>query len=830
MKTGKFLVTVIYFIFFLSGATGLIYQVVWIRQLVVVFGSTIHSTVAVISAFMSGLALGSYIIGKYSNKVKNLLYPPSQKTESVSSRLNAKRFPLRRDFAPDLPYRQAGEAGGEDTPSVSSWELHLYAALEFAVGILSLSTFITFPLIRLIYQNTFELFSGNLLIILAYKFVLASLVILPATCAMGGTLPALIMFVSKKYQGVVTAASRLYAVNTLGAFFGTVASAYIFIELFGLRLSILFTAVTNIGISAVSLYIAKVKGSASDYLKSKTKMLYGKDSFNFKEKLTLFIFSLSGFVSLSYEILWTRLLTPSVGTFIYAFALILSVYLIGIAAGSYIFEKLFSKNRTPYLVFGLLELGIGLSALASVIFNSNIESVPSIIKVICTIIPGTLLMGMTFPAVVAIFSSKNNIGSVVGGAYAGNTIGSIAGSILAGYLIIPFLGTVKGIIILSVINFILAYLLVVQEKAPILIRSAVSVSVAIIIAVSLWLMSLDPLVLQEAETKNRIRTIRTRGNYEEMFMEDEIATVLGYRQIEGGDKALFIDGVQTTSPGPDTTLLAHIPVLLHGSPEKMLVIAFGMGGTYRSALLHENLSVDAVDLVPSVPKMFRLFHDDAEQVLANPRGKIIIDDGRNYVRTSKESYDIIVIDPPPPINAAGTTVLYSREFYNDSKKILNKGGLFTAWFYTGATVNDFKSLFKSFTDEFVHVLAINSVITSGIYLVGSDEPIVFDDKLLKPKFLDPKVYYDNNKTILDGSLSIKIPAITVESICERIIGNEEVLKEFIGDAKAITDDRPRTEYFLLGRKLHPSTLMRPEYVSKFNKKAYCGPAEKTVTP
>lgn len=772
VKKNKILTFITYFIFFASGTTGLIYQVVWIRQLLIIFGSTTHSTVAVLASFMAGLALGSYLIGKFSDRAKNLLL--------------------------------------------------VYGVLELFIGIFSFSTLFTFPIIRDIYNNTHSVFSNSLQLVLAYKFILASLTILPATIAMGGTLPTLITYFAKHDRKLVSATSQLYAINTLGAFVGTILTAYFLIELLGLKLALILSVSINLLISTVIVTLSKSKFFVPAYRKEEPAIEDSKLNFTNKDKLILVAFGVSGLISLCYEVLWTRLLTPSTGTFIYAFAGVLSVYLLGIAIGSYLFDLFFEKSKSSVFMLGLFEAGIGLSAIASILVNSNFINIPTLIKVVLTIIPGTLFMGMTFPVVIKYFSGKKKVGEMVGISYAGNTIGSILGSVAAAYLIIPIFGTIKGIIILGILNFALALILTLNENIISLSLRKISVfSLAILIVFSYWLMKLDPLILQSAKMKQKIQEIRERGNYEEIFLEDEVATVLGYSQKGGTDKALFIDGVQTTSPGPDTTLLAHLPISLHQGPRKMLVIAFGMGGTYRSALLHPNLSVDAVDLVPSVPKMFHLFFDDAELVLANPRGRIFINDGRNYVRTTKEKYDIIVVDPPPPVNAAGTTVLYSREFYHDSKRILNDDGLFVAWFFTGASVDDFTHLFRSFIDEFPNVLAINSVITNGFYLIGSEKPITFDQKTLAAKLSDPSVFADNNKTLLDGTIKINIPPITMESICERVLGDRVTINKFVNGAKPITDDRPITEYFLLRTLGSDSPLMRPEYIEKFNDNKYC---------
>lgn len=735
-------------LFFVSGFTGLVYQVVWTRQLLLVFGSTTHSVVVVISAFMGGLALGSLLVGILADRIKN--------------------------------------------------SLKLYGVLECIVGSSALSTIFLFEVVKVIYQQLSVILPNNDQIILLVKFLLTTVVLLPPTIAMGGTLPVLIKFFTTFSTQISYETSKLYAINTIGATVGVLLTGFVFIELFGLRISLLLAVVLNFIIALVSLLLSPAVRKEKINSQSVSKVSVTAINKNHK-LLVLGIFTISGFISLSYEVLWTRLLTPSVGTYIYAFSAILGLFLLGIALGSFLYKKYLTKFNNILLVFGLVEVGIGLSAFFSVLANTDFVNFNTLLKVGLTVLPGTVLMGISFPVVTKIFNTQTNIGKDIGTAYSVNTVGSILGSLVTAFLIIPYFGTIQGILVLSLGNFILGGILIFQEKY-FKNKNLLLGSLGIILLLVIYSLTLSLEFLQEGKLKQKLISLKSQGDYEILFLEDEVASVLGYNKKSGGDNALIIDGVQTTSLGAETALLAHLPIFLHPNPKDMLVIAFGMGTTFRSALLHENMYVDAVELVPSVPKMMHLFHPDAKEVLANPRGKIIINDGRNYVLMNQKKYDIIVVDPPPPINAAGTTVLYSKEFYQDSKKRLNPGGIFVAWFYTGARVDDFRMLFKSFYDEFPHILLVSSPGGWGYYMIGSQEQIIWDSLALEKKYTEEKFFNDINQTRIGPNKISPFAPFTFKNINDGFLGNESLIAKFTAQTSSVTDDHPLTEYFLIRQK------------------------------
>lgn len=713
----------VYFLFFLSGLAGLIYQIVWSRQFVLVFGSTTNSLVATMSAFMCGLALGSFIIGR-----KIDLLPVS-------------KLPL------------------------------VYALLEIGVGISSALTLILIPVSRYIYGQ-FTDGSTVTIFLLVIKFILSSLIIVIPTLLMGGTLPVLVRYIHHRYRSASISVSRLYAVNTLGAAIGVLLSAFVLIELLGLRITLLTGVAINLIVGFLALFLSKAPKQS---LLSPKSVKHNQTSWY----LLNGAYALSGLVAIAYEILWTRILTPTVGTFIYAFALILATYLIGIALGSLIYSKVKSLFKLPSTLFCLSELGIGFFALSSVYLTSNQITLGRELIVLAVILPTTISMGIAYPAIVALLEKDHQPGRAVSFSYFSNTVGSILGGFLASFIIIPLFGSSQGILVLVVVNFLIAGLFTSKKF--------IKASGAFLILFSLWLFFFKHASLYPNLTQWRLNWAKQK-QLQYTFVEDNTASVFAYYDEKHEDQNLFIDGVPTTGKVGETKLMAHIPLLLHPNPQNILIIAFGMGTTYRSSLNH-NLKVDVVELVPSVPSLMTFFYRNANQLLSHPQGKIIINDGRNYVFLTPQKYDVVTIDPPPPFNSAGTTVLYAQEFYQNITQKLQPNGIVSQWIWFGSRQDDIYMTIKSFINIFPYVLAFAPPDGGGgVFLEGSFQPL--DSSLMPKRALEvpSSVTFD---------LQEKYPAMVLSDLSTFLIADQDDLRQLLVNVPPVTDDHPRTEYFLL---------------------------------
>ncbi len=742
--------SIIYTFFFFSGAAGLIYEIVWGRMLVVIFGNTTNSMVAVISAFLSGLALGSVLFSRFSNhqSKKNLL--------------------------------------------------RTYSLLEMGVGLSALSTLLLFPLIEPIYSNVSDGSSVTFLLILV-KFCMTFAILIVPTFLMGATLPVLIDFIKSYYPDLGKNISMLYAVNTFGAVFGTALSAFLLIELAGLRGTLYIAVMINILI-AVGSFIIKPRENLSlvEVKEDISDNNIDQDSQDVKRWLIFLVIGISGLISIAYQILWTRILTPAVGTFIYAFAGILIIYLLGIALGSLFYNKYLNAEKRSYLIFSVSEFFIGFFALFSVFvsslyFRELLENLVLFRKIIVIpiLLPAAFFMGVSFPAAIDALGESKNHGRVVGLVYFFNTIGSILGGFLASFFFIPFIGSTQSVLLLAGFNFLLAILLVVGSRAKLFKEKVTKIIfnfsiILFFVCVSLFYLKGDQLY--EANAQKLIEGAKSLGLVYS-FQEDETGSVFASNDPSKYNSAqLIVDGIGMTSKDLETKLMAHVPIAIHQNPKDMLVVALGMGTTFRSAIKHD-LNVDAIELSRSVANSFPIFYPDASDILRQSNAKIIINDGRNYAVLTDKNYDIITIDPPPPFNSAGTTVLYSENFYRDLVKRLRVDGLVNQWIYFNSNEDDIAMAMNSFLKVFPYVTVYYSPKDTvlGVNLLGSLSPINIDDSRIEKIFSSEIVKKDLAEV---GSI---IEPSKVRSI---IIANQNDLLSYLNNFSTITDDRPSTEYFI----------------------------------
>jgi spermidine synthase len=277
--------------------------------------------------------------------------------------------------------------------------------------------------------------------------------------------------------------------------------------------------------------------------------------------------------------------------------------------------------------------------------------------------------------------------------------------------------------------------------------------------------------------------------------QDYAASVISYG--EGRDKSLLVNGMGMTKLTPITKFIAHLPLAFHQGPsESMLIICFGMGTTYRSALSWD-IDTTVVELIPGVTKAFGFYHADAEKLAADPHGHIIVDDGRRYLNRCAKKFDVIVVDPPPPVEAAGSSLLFSREFYELAKQHLNTNGIVQMWF-PGGDVLTTQAVVRSINESFPYVRCFPSVEGWGLHLLGSMEPIPNLDA---------------------GQLVARMPAAAQSDMLEwadtqdaaaylgRVINHEFSIPGSMNPdlTVQVTDDQPYNEYFLLRRLKEKST-------------------------
>ena len=300
-----------------------------------------------------------------------------------------------------------------------------------------------------------------------------------------------------------------------------------------------------------------------------------------------------------------------------------------------------------------------------------------------------------------------------GFAYAINVLGSIIGPLVAGFLLLPLLDERVALLLLGLPLFAASVLR--RPNAPGLATGVSRVSSWRPLAMTVIASGLILLVTKSYADLLTPREVR----------RDYEATVVATG--EGMHKQLLVNGYGMTSLSPITKVMAHLPLAVLDRPRaSALVIAFGMGTTFRSALTWQ-VPTTVVDLVPSVPALFGYFHPDAGEFLRLPFARIVVDDGRRFLKEGAERYDVIIIDPPPPPPAIASSLLYSIEFYDLAKRRLKPGGILAAWLPGDADSATQSSATQAITRSFPYVRVFGSVENWGHHFLASDTPIPLAD-------------------------------------------------------------------------------------------------------
>jgi spermidine synthase len=741
-------------LFVASGAAGLIYQVVWSRELVLVFGNTTQAVATIVTAFMAGLGFGSLIGGRLAGTT---------------------RRPLR-----------------------------LYGLVELAVAAMAAFLPFIFSGLAEVYRGVWPSLVERPGQLAGVRFALALAAVAPATFLMGMTLPLLTRYLVRTLDETGARLGELYAANTIGAMAGTLLGGFVLIEFLGLRLTSYLAVALNLAAGLGALLLSRrweaVPEDIGEVAARRERPARPEVPrwFRPRRRIVLAATFVSGFVSLALEVLWTRMLAEGTGSNIYVFTTILAVFLFGIAVGSFLYRRFSRPERDRLGVLGLCLGAIGVLAQLTVVLGSGVFGhVSSKVGTVAILLPATILMGYAFPLAGRLATpSAEAAGGSVGLLYAANTLGSILGSFSAAFVLAGTLGTNASILLLGAINLLAGTALLAIDRVPAdLGRSGagrarlVAGGLAGLAVLGLVASSLD-LPVTRTKTENELR----RTGLPVTHAEDELATVDTVGGPEKG-RRLLVGGVGMTSLTVDTKLMGYLSKALRPDAHDFLVIAFGMGGTYRSGL-QMGLRTDAVELSPTVPSRMPVFFPDADRFLNHPQGRVIVSDGRNYVRLSRETYDMVAVDPAPPIESAGSVVLYTREFLTEGKARLRPGGVFMLWIPYALPLDDFKEHVRTFADVFGHVRLVLSPGRHGVFMFGSDAPLAFTDANIRRVLGTPAALRDlddvpdHPPTDADG---------WVEIVRRSEWLADDRLRAFVGDGPQITDDRPRSEYFLWRR-------------------------------
>lgn len=739
-------------LFFISGLSALIYQVVWSRLLGLLFGNTIQAASTVLAAFMAGLALGSWLLGRVAD-----------------------RHPGRL--------------------------LRVYGLLELGIAVAGLAVLLGLrPLDHLhhiLYMKTGGFGLPNVL----WRFVLAFGALIVPTSLMGGTLPVLSRWAIRSEGEIGNKIGLLYSINTLGAVIGAFLTGYALVAALGMNLSQGLAVLLNIIVGSVAITVDAVRrkrdSGAVEPPPSEAVEPPGLDSA--PRSYAALALTVQGFCAISLEVLWTRALVFYLGNSVYAFSAMLTTFLFGIGAGSLVYARLAKRIRYGWRLLGWMQVGIALTsflALSEVgwlffeiakiwsVFGDTHWANPTGIKFLKSamiMLPPTLMMGFSFPLAARLYTrSTDTTGSSVGRIYSLNTLAAIFGSLITGFFLIPLIGISATMIALAVVETGAGLLLFIRagHKPPAWLAAGVA---AVLMALGLTGVAqvrfLNPMVERDPALfyrEGRDATVR-------VFEDDQ-----GLRHISINGWPVAGTGTPANMGYPEIQkMLGHIPALIQGGPKSCLVVGFGSGGTTWALSLYHPDTLQVVELVDAVIDAAPYFDATNHGVLNKPFVNVVLDDGRHYVAVNPRKWDVIAVDSVDP-KFSGNGNLYSREFFEACKNRLTDNGVLAVWLpYFQLSPDANRMLARTFVSVFPNATLWFTRYATYTLLIGSVNP--------------PRIDYDHLASLLaNDAIAADLADLYVSGpadILECFAMDGATLKAYGGTGPLNTYDDPRVEFF-----------------------------------
>ena len=740
-------------LFFVSGASALIYQVLWMRLLGLVFGVTIHAATTVLASFMGGLALGSLAAGRFAPRV---------------------RHPLR-------------------------W----FAVAELLIGLAALATQPALRGVTGLYVSAYPTLAEWPGAVTAIRFAGASLVLLVPTALMGASLPLVLQSALARNPRIGARFAVLYASNTAGAIVGTLLVGFVLIERVGIAASFQVAAIGNlmVGVTALALSRAaafrlqpeatevvpdaagvfRLKPVATSGTPDATAGTLEAARWSAGDRRLFVVFALSGFAALAFEIVWFRLLVLFIPATTYAFSTMLAAVLFGIAAGSALVAPLMRRARDDRRTLAGVEASVGLAAMLSLIVLAGTyrggSGTATATAALLTIAPATTLMGLAFPIGVRLLTRNGEMGagaaaSRVALLYAVNVGAAIAGAVAAGFLLIPTIGTVPTLVVIASLHVLAGFLLLDFRSRRAVLSAALVVTAFLVLASRLP----DPATTVIG---------RRYPAGERVWWREEGAqsTVSVHVRPAAGRMVLYLDGLHQANDSPDMVRVHRqiglLPMALHPDPRRALVIGLGAGATAGAVSRHEGSNVTVVELSPSVVRAAKQFSRINDHVTRQPHVRVLVNDARNHLLVTRDRYDVITADIIQPIHA-GAGNLYSREYFTLVRRALDEHGLALQW----VGIRE-ETQYRLIVRTFLEVFPEATAWLGGTLLVGSRGPLRIDTSAFARKLQNPRI----REALTDVQLG------SMEALLAAFTAGPDDLRRFIGPGAVLTDDRPRIEFF-----------------------------------
>jgi spermidine synthase len=773
VDTGKagptlLLVTIL---FFASGLASLVYQVLWVRMLALVFGSTNLATATVLGVFMGGLALGAYLAGRLSARVKNPLIA--------------------------------------------------YAALEAVIGVFALGVPFLFQAAEPIFAFAWQSLHFSGAAIALVRFLLAAAILIVPTACMGATLPLLSKFVTESIDVVGKRVGSLYAANTLGAVVGALAAGFILIPAMGSQASTFCAAATNLVLALCAFALGmQVRARQTAPPEKQGRSLFARHA-----RAVMVCFGISGALSMVYEVTFTRALLLVIGSTTYAFTIMLSTFLTGIALGSFAGSRIADKTKSQTLTFAVCQL---LVACAGWLSSFLFQYLPWLNLILCdrfpesveagyivrfllsgfVILPLTICIGATFPlAVRACVRDLAHLPRSVGTVYAANTLGAIVGSLLAGFAIVPLLGIERTLAVVALLNVgVAAALITITHRwgaRPALAVGAAALAPLLCIGGGMW----DKDLFIHAQSERRELMDGQRLTHKSLsqwqsYIHKESETIFwkegasssvavvkyGANTKDSDDNMITIitNGHTDGSDGHDMpvqSMISAYPLLLRRDAQDVAVIGWGTGVSVGTAMCFSVRNIVAVELEPAVVEGARLFAHVNREPEKDPRLQIEYNDGRSFLQCAGRKFDVIISEPSNPWQA-GVCNLFTREYFQACKRSLKPGGTVSIWLQTTEVpTENVLGVVRALNDVFKNSMAF-SIGWGNIVLVASDERLRLDLGSIDNAFRQP--------VIQEELQDVGVP--DVAAMIANMLGTPEGLRQIAAQAVPNCDDTNKLEF------------------------------------
>jgi len=734
------------FVLLLSGASALIYQVLWIRQLSLVVGVEVYSITIAVSAFFAGLAGGGRLFGQLADRFERPLL--------------------------------------------------LYSLLEAGVAVVGVIA--TFAL-----GNAAELFVAMQTRAGVVAWAVPFLLVGAPAFLMGGTLPAAVRWLAQRETQIALAGGWVYAANTTGGILGALLSSFTLLPWLGVRGSALAATLLNLAAAGLALVAVRMRAVDSTRV-SEERVREATPLAAQGSRTALALYGVAGGIALGYEVVWSQALAQFMSTRVFAFSVVLATYLAGLVIGSALYVRFGNRVQDVWGAFGLLISAAGFVALCEIAFLSlwqlQIQAVVGdlalnvsgseflrmcaqfLITAFGIVFVPTVLLGAAFPIVLRLAAGSGRTGRDVGVILALNTTGGIAGSLVTGFLLVPVFGLVRTLGALAIAAAAVGAIAVLTG-ARVSARMRWAVCCLGVIAATIGILS-------PSDRLARL-LLATRGGGNLAFYEESRGATVAVADQRSGDnvfRRLYIQGTSNSGDAMPSMrymrLQGMLPLMIHrGDPKSALVIGFGTGITAGAVLHYPNLERRVcIELLPAVVRAGKFFPENYGAG-SDQRMQIRIGDGRKELLRSTDRYDLITLEPPPP-SAEGIVNLYSTDFYRLAGKRLEANGLFAQWLPI-ATQNseDTRSLVRSFLDAFPYATLWTTEIHE-MMLIGSYSPIELDANNIASRFNQPDV-----KTSLQAVGISSAGALLATWVTDR-----KGLERYTTSARPVTDADPRIEY------------------------------------